>query len=85
MFIVAKRNIMIPEPNGDTSFFIPIGYMGNVPEWAANTAYFWELVNDGKIVISESTKDKALDEAAAKPVTDRARKPRDKKPEETKN
>ncbi len=85
MFIVAKRNIMIPEPNGDRSFFIPIGYMGTVPEWAANTAYFRELVNDGKIVISESTKDKALDEAVEKPITDRARKPKDKKSEELKN
>ena len=43
-------------------------HVGEVPDWACKTPYFEALVNDGKIVIPASHKDKDLQEAEEKPV-----------------
>ncbi|MDY4080921.1 MAG: hypothetical protein SOY97_04755 [Candidatus Metalachnospira sp.] len=73
MFIVAKRNIVVPSNDGKESYFIPKGYIGNVPEWVGDTKYFEELVMDCKISISESKKDKDIEKAEETPVIDHAK------------
>ena len=70
MFIVSKRNIIVPSNDGRESRFIPKGYVGNVPEWVTETNYFAELVNDGKISVSESKKEKDIEKAEEIPVTE---------------
>lgn len=73
MFVVSKRNIIIPSSDGKTSHFIAKDYVGEVPEWVAKTSYFKALVKDGKITVSASKKDKDIDKAEETPVKDRAR------------
>lgn len=69
MFVVSKRNIIIPSPDGSQQFRMAKGFMGEVPDWAGKTAYFKALAADGKIVASRSGKDKDID-AAGKPPED---------------
>lgn len=68
MFVVSKRNIILPSPDGSQAFPLSRGFMGEVPDWAAQTPYFAELVKDGKIGVPESKKDKDIAGAEEKPV-----------------
>lgn len=63
MIIVSKNNILIPSE--DQSMFFPVhrGWMGEAPGWATNTQYFRDLVADGKIIVSESRRDRDLQAA----------------------
>ena len=70
MFVLSKRNIIIPAPDGSASVHLARGQMVDVPDWAADTAYFKALVADGKIVPSATT-DKATQAAAEKKVKTR--------------
>lgn len=72
MFVLAKRNIVIPAPDGSTSVRLARDSMCTIPDWAAKTAYFQALVADGKIVPSGKS-DKETQKAAEKPVVDHAR------------
>ena len=74
MFIASKRNISIPSDDGTMSHFIPRDYVGPVPDWVAKTAYFAELVADGKISVSKSTQDKDVQDAVATPPKRRTKK-----------
>lgn len=67
MFILSKRNIILPSPDGCQMIRVTRDFVGEIPDWAAKTSYFNELVRDGKIVPS-SAADKDLQEAAEKPV-----------------
>ncbi len=80
MFIVAKRNIVIPSEDSAIEYFIAKDYMGIVPEWVGKTKYFQELVEDGKIVAS-TPKDKDLDAAEEKEVIDNTREKQSRKTE----
>ena len=55
MFVVSKRNIEIPAPDGSTVVRLRAGLMETVPDWAVNTEYFKALVGDGKIVPSDKS------------------------------
>lgn len=55
MFITAHRNVIIPV--GGTAYPISRGFVGEVPDQVAQTAYFQALVRDGKISIPASKKD----------------------------
>lgn len=57
MFISSNRNVVIPSPDGSVAHPIPKGYVGNVPDWVGETAYFRALVKDGKISVPDSRKD----------------------------
>lgn len=57
MFVVSKRNIILPGPNGE-KFHMKRDYMGPVPEWAEKSAYLRALAEDGKVILSESGTDK---------------------------
>ena len=50
MLVLSKRNIVIPAPDGSTSVRVRRDFLGEVPDWAAETEYFRALVADGKIV-----------------------------------
>ena len=63
--VISKRNVIIPSPDGRQAYPIPKNYIGAVPDWVTKTKYFKELVKDGKIAVSSTTKDKALEQADA--------------------
>lgn len=67
MFILAKRNLILPSPDGSTSVRVMRDFVGEIPQWATQTAYFEGLVKDGKIVITPKS-DKETQKAAEKPV-----------------
>lgn len=81
MFVLAKRNIILPAPGpGVAPVALKKDLFAEVPEWAAETAYFSALVADGKIVITEHS-DKAVQTAAEKPVRKRKAAAEDATPE----
>lgn len=80
MFVLAKRNIIIPGPAGTAPVVLKKDGFATVPGWAAETAYFKALCADGKIVATDRT-DKATQAAAEKPVKTRRAKA-DEKPAE---
>lgn len=72
MIILCKRNVVIPSADGMMHKFIPRDYIGKVDEWVRQSDYYKDLVADGKIVESNTTKDKDLDKAAEQAVIDNA-------------
>lgn len=70
MFVLAKRNIVLPAPDGSTAVRVRRGDVADIPDWAAETAYFRALVADGKIVPSGRS-DKDTQAAAEKKVRTR--------------
>lgn len=70
MFILSKRNVILLSSDGSRTHFVPKGFIGNIPDWAAETKYFEALVADGKIVPT-AMPDKALQAAAEKKVKTR--------------
>lgn len=78
MFVLAKRNIIIPAPApGVEPLVLKKDGFATVPDWAVQTAYFKALVADGKIVATEHS-DKAVQTAAEKPVKTRRAKAEEK-------
>lgn len=73
MIILSKRNIIIPSADGKVKRFIPKDYIGKVEDWVTKTEYYKALVADGKIVESNTTKDKDIDKAAEQPIVDNAK------------
>lgn len=71
MFILAKRSVILPSRDGTMKHNVKRDFMGDIPDWAAETAYFRALVADGKIVIPDSHKDKDTQAAAEDKVTTR--------------
>ena len=69
MFIVANRKIILPSADGKRKHAVARGFIGEIPDWAAETAYFRALVADGKIGVPQSKKDADV-EAAAEPQPD---------------
>ena len=65
MTILTKRAVLFIREG--EQFRAPNGYIGQCPEWVAETRQFKEMVADGMIVATESTKDKDL-ASAEKPV-----------------
>lgn len=70
MFVLSKRNIVIPAPDGSAAVRLTRGQMSTVPDWAADTPYFKALVADGKLVPS-GTSDKETQAADEKKVKTR--------------
>lgn len=62
MFVVSKRNIILPGPNGE-KFHMPRDYMGPVPVWAESSAYLRALAADGKVAVAAGGRDKDIDAA----------------------
>lgn len=70
MFVLSKRNVIVPAPDGSTAVALRRDVMTDIPEWAAQTDYFQALVRDGKIVPT-GTSDKESQKAAEKKVRTR--------------
>lgn len=71
MFIVSNRNIILPGPNGER-LRLPRGWIGPLPAWAEKSSYLAALEADGKVILSNSGGDKALEEGGRRK---KARKP----------
>lgn len=67
MFVLSKRNIILPAPDGSAAVRLARGQMAELPDWAEETDYFRGLVRDGKLVPT-GTGDKAAQEADEKKV-----------------
>ena len=70
MFVLSKRNIVIPASDGSAAVRLARGQMSTVPDWAADTPYFKALVADGKLVPT-GTGDKDTQAADEKKVKTR--------------
>lgn len=70
MFVLPKRNIVLPSPDGSAPVRLARDIMTDIPDWAAGTSYFRALVEDGKIVPSGKS-DKETQAAAEKKVKTR--------------
>lgn len=66
-FVLSKANIILPSADGSQTFPLHREQLVEVPDWAAETAYFKALVADGDIVPTNRS-DKAVQDAADKPV-----------------
>lgn len=78
MFVLAKRNIVIPSPApGIAPVVLKKDGFATVPDWAAETTYFKALAADGKIVATDH-RDKDIQTAAEKPVKTRRAKAEEK-------
>ena len=58
MVIMTKQAVLF-SANGE-KFRAPNGFIGKCPDWVTETRQFKEMVEDGMIVATESTKDKDL-------------------------
>lgn len=67
MFVLSKRNIIIPGPDGSAPVRLARGQMCTVPDRVAKSGYFQALVKDGKIVVTGRS-DREAQAAAEKPV-----------------
>ena len=70
MFVLSKRNIIIPAPDGSTAVRLAREQLAEVPDWAVKTDYFQALVKDGKIVLTGKS-DKEAQVASEKKVKTR--------------
>ena len=70
MFVLSKRNIILPSPDGSTAVRLRRGDLVDLPDWAAKTDYCQALVADGKIVPSGRS-DKEAQAASEKKVKTR--------------
>ena len=80
MFVVSKRNIILPGPDGE-KFHMPKDYMGLVPAWAEDSAYLKALAADGKVIISASGTDRDFSAGEKNPRRNRKGKNAEKAPE----
>lgn len=71
MFIMSKRNVILPSVDGTKKHKVSRGFVGDIPDWAAETKYFQALVADGKISVPASHQDKDTQDAADSKVTTR--------------
>lgn len=78
MFVVSRRNIILPGPNGER-FKMPKDYMGPVPAWAKDSGYLKALAADGKVILSASGADKDFGKKEKPP---KEKPPKEKPPKE---
>ena len=71
MFILSKRNVILPSRDGSRQHQVKRDFIGKIPDWATETDYFRRLVADGKITVPASHKDKDTQTAAEQKVTTR--------------
>lgn len=62
MFVMTKQAVLFHRPDG-AIFRVPNGYIGAVPDWVAETKQFKRQVAAGKIVSSQTSKDKDIETA----------------------
>ena len=65
MFVMTKQAMLFRRPDGET-FYAPNNYVGAVPDWVTETKQFQRQAAAGKIVVSQTSKDKDLEAAESK-------------------
>ncbi len=58
MFAMLKQAVLLYSPDRTKTFHAPNGYVGPVPEWAAQSKQGRRLIAQGAMVISNAGKDK---------------------------
>ena len=81
MFVVSRRNIILPGPNGER-FKMQKDYMGPVPDWAKDSAYLKALEADGKVILSASGTDKDFGKKEKSPKKKPPKEEKEKPPKE---
>lgn len=81
MFVVSRRNIILPGPNGER-FKMQKDYMGPVPDWAKDSAYLKALEADGKVILSASGTDKDFGKKEKSPKEKPPKEEKEKPPKE---
>lgn len=81
MFVVSRRNIILPGPNGER-FKMRKDYMGPVPDWAKDSAYLKALEADGKVILSASGTDKDFGKKEKSPKKKPPKEEKEKPPKE---
>lgn len=77
MFVLSKRNIILPSRiPGVAPVVLKKDGFADVPDWAADTAYFKALVEDGKLIVTGHS-DKTTQDAADKKLKPRRGKSED--------
>ena len=66
MFVLSNRNVILPSPDGSRACPVSRGFVGEIPDWAADTDYFRARVKDGKISLPASHKDRDVEVAQKK-------------------
>lgn len=66
MVIMTKQAVLFLDRKTGTEFRAPNGFIGKCPDWVCKTRQFKEMVADGMIVASDTTKDKDLAAAEKK-------------------
>ena len=72
MFIMTKQAVLFRRPDG-AKFAAPNGFMGSAPDWIGETRQVQEQVADGKIIVTESTKDEEKAAEKAEKASKKAR------------
>ena len=67
MFVNSKVNLLVRE-NGQ-QYLIPAGYIGEIPDWVAETWLVQKALEGGDLVTPEGKKDKDLEAADVKAKT----------------
>ena len=60
MVIMTKQAVLFLDRKTGAEFRAPNGFIGKCPDWVCKTRQFKEMVADGMIVASDTTKDKDL-------------------------
>ena len=66
MFVFVTPSVILPPPAAPRAFPVSRGFVGEIPDWAADTDYFRALVKDGKISLPASHKDRDVEAAQKK-------------------
>ena len=66
MVIMTKQAVLFLDRKTGAEFRAPNGFIGKCPDWVCKTRQFKEMVADGMIVASDTTKDKDLAAAEKK-------------------
>lgn len=66
MFASIRVASLIYSPDRTQTFSCPAGFLGDVPDWVAETDHFQELCRDGNASVSEQKK--PVEKDAEKPV-----------------
>ena len=87
MFIASTKAYEARRADG-ASFFIPRGFVGEIPDWVAESLIVQLALKDGSITTPATKKDKAIDEAVeeskAKNLADQKAKEEKEEAKETK-
>lgn len=66
MVVIARGNFLFRA--NDENYLLKRGVLTSVPDWVTKSAFFGALVQEGRIAISETTKDTEVEKVVEKAV-----------------